>query len=56
MGRWRRFADPKPTGSLVRELAKQAALRIRAEKMLDQQRQLHRKLARAWEKGQPLFG
>ena len=25
VGRWRRFADPKPTGSSVRELAKQAA-------------------------------
>ena len=34
---------------------KRAALRIQAEKMLKQQRQLHRKLARAWEKGQPLF-
>lgn len=55
IGRWRRFADPKPTGSSVRELAKQAALRIRAEKALKQQRQLHRKLARAWDRGQPLF-
>jgi len=55
MGRWRRYADPKATGSSVRELAKQAALRLQAEKLLTQPRQLHRKLARAWEKGQPLF-
>lgn len=55
MGRWRRFADPKPTGSSVRELAKQAAIRIRTEKALEQQRQLNRRLARAWQRGQPIL-
>ncbi len=56
ISRWRRFADPKPSGSSVRELAKQAALRIHAEKTLEQQRQLNRRLARAWHRGQPPFG
>jgi hypothetical protein len=46
-GRWRRFADPKPTGSSVCELAKQAAVRIRAEEMLSQQRQLNRRIAKS---------
>lgn len=36
-------------------MAKQAALRIHAEKALKQQHQLHRELTRAWEKGQPIF-
>jgi hypothetical protein len=56
VGRWRRLADPKPTGSSVRELAKRAAQRIAAEKALEAQRQLNRRLARAWQKGQPMFG
>jgi hypothetical protein len=54
IGRWRRFTAPKPTGSSVHELAKQGRAADRTEKMLKQQRQLHRKLARAWEKDHSL--
>ncbi|HEX7613584.1 MAG TPA: hypothetical protein VF371_12495 [Candidatus Limnocylindrales bacterium] len=39
VGRWRNLADPKGTGSSVRELARQAAQRIAREKALTTQRQ-----------------
>jgi hypothetical protein len=55
VGRWRRLADPKPTGSSVRELAKRAVQRIAADKALEAQRQLNRRLASAWHKGQLIF-
>jgi hypothetical protein len=55
VGRWRNLADPKGTGSSVRELAKQAAQRIAQEKALTAQRQAHERAARAWAKGQPIL-
>jgi hypothetical protein len=55
VGRWRNLADPKGTGSSVRELARQAALRIAREKALTAQRQAHERAARAWAKGQPIL-
>jgi hypothetical protein len=55
VGRWRNLADPKGTGSSVRELARQAAQRIAREKALTAQRQAHERAAKAWVKGQPLL-
>lgn len=55
VGRWRDLADPKGTGSSVREMAKQAAQRIAREKALTVQRQAHDRARNAWEKGQPIF-
>jgi hypothetical protein len=53
--RWRNLADPKGTGSSVRELARQTAERIAREKALTAQRQAHERAARAWAKGQPIL-
>lgn len=55
LGRWRDLADPKGTGSSVREMAKQAAQRTARGKALTAQRRAHDRARKAWEKGQPIF-
>lgn len=55
VGRWRDRADPKGTGSSVREIAKQAAQRIAREKALTAQRQAHNRAAKAFAQGQSIF-
>jgi hypothetical protein len=46
--RWRALADPRGTGSSVRELTKRAERRIAREKALEEHRKINRQIERAW--------
>jgi len=52
VGRWRSLADPKPAGSSLRELVKQARLRQEREKALAAHRQINARAAAAWHRQQ----
>lgn len=53
VGRWRSLADPKTTGSSLRELVKQARLRQGREKALAAHRRINARAAAAWHRRQP---
>jgi len=46
--RWRALADPRGTGSSVRELTKRAEQRIARQKALEEHRKINRRIERAW--------
>lgn len=47
---WRQLADPKRSGSSLRELVKQAELRIGREKALVEHRKINRRIERDWRR------